>query len=482
MPSERNILQYSPAIDAAPIASENNVGKLAFIVVFAAILAALVLFHVPGINGTAYWPWHYRRIEWWRIHPAMLIATIPAYVAWKIISSPRIRITAAIVCMMISCFAMQIVVVGMGDESFNIGRIAQLVNDKMTTSYFTDATLLAAQPSVKPFLAQYDRLLPSLTFHSREKPPGPVLYYTFLLRMLNNPNQPGDAALLGGIVIGLLATLSIPATFLFVRLITHNTRAALIAALYFSIAPCLVVFFPMFDQIYPIFSCAMLGLWVLAMRDRRWWAAVAFAAVLSVACFFSYAMLVVGAWVVGYALLRIREAGKPAIENFIVQSFIVVISVAAIYGLLWLATGFNPFATFRAAAVNQGELLAHLVIPRPWPNTIPADFQDFFLGSAWVSLPLIIFWILRLRLGAGLRDEIGVRSLAWLGLAQIALVALTGLLPAETSRVWMFLQPLALTPVALELARWKSWQCGCVLAIVAAITAIAAQNMIFLAG
>jgi hypothetical protein len=482
MPSEPNILSYSPVTDEAPTASENNAGKLTFIALFAAILVALVLLHVPGINGTVYWPWHYRRIEWWRIYPAMLIAVVPAWIAWKIISSSRVRTVAAIVCMMISCFAMQIVVVGMGDETFNIGRVAQLVNDKMTTSYFTDATLFASQPSVKPFLDQYDKLLPTLTFHSREKPPGPVLYYTFFLRMLGNPDQPGDAALLGGIIVGVLATLSIPATFLFVRLITRNMRAALIAALYLSVSPCLLVFFPMFDQIYPIFSCAMLGLWILAMRDGRWWAAALFGCVLSVACFFSYALLVLGVWIVGYAVIQIRRDGRVAMILFIRQSIIALCAVGLLYGTLWLATGFDPFATFFAAVHNQRELLAHLILPRRWPSTIPADFQDFFFGSAWVSLPLMIFWFMRRDRSRVDSDEARVRRLVVLGITQIVVVALTGLLPGESARVWMFMQPLALAPIALELSRWKPWQCGCALAIVAIVTAIAAQNMIFLAG
>jgi hypothetical protein len=204
--------------------------------------------------------------------------------------------------------------------------------------------------------------------------------------------------------------------------------------------------------------------------------------VFSVACFFSYAALVLGVWVVGYALLRIREDGKPAMQNFITQSLIVLAGVAAIYGMLWGATGFDPFATFRTAAANQRELLAHMVIPRPWPNTIPADLQDFVLGSAWVSLPLIVFWFLRQRGGQPGQEDRSTRVLVLLGIAQIVVVALSGLLAAETSRVWMFMQPLALAPIALELSRWKPWQCGCALAIVAIVTAIAAQNMIFLAG
>jgi len=132
---------------------------------------------------------------------------------------------------MVSTFLMQVIVVGMSAPVYDLGRIAEIVNDKMTISYFRDATMWSAQPSVQPFLESYHRLSSELTFHSQEKPPGPILYYVLFLRMLS---KPGDAALLGGLVIGLLSTLSVPATYLLAKLFTRDTTAALFAAACFQ--------------------------------------------------------------------------------------------------------------------------------------------------------------------------------------------------------------------------------------------------------
>ena len=58
-----------------------------------------------------------------------------------------------------------------------------------------------------------------------------------------------------------------------------------------------------------------------------------------------------------------------------------------------------------------------------------------------------------------------------LALAQLVLVAATGLLPGETARVWSFMFPLLMMPVGLELARWPMKARIACLTMLALITA-----------
>jgi len=109
----------------------------------------------------------------------------------------------------------------------------------------------------------------------------------------------------------------------------------------------------------------MMGFWVLAIRDNRYWASAAFGAVLSLATFFSYTLLVLGAFVVGYAAIEIVRHPRAGAIRVLVHSTIVLGVVAGLYAMLWLATGFDPIRTFLAAVANQQRLLEHLVIPRP---------------------------------------------------------------------------------------------------------------------
>jgi hypothetical protein len=58
---------------------------------------------------------------------------------------------------------------------------------------------------------------------------------------------------------------------------------------------------------------------------------------------------------------------------------------------------------------------------------------------------------------AKLRDDFKANptatALMLIGLATVLTVDFSGLLRGETARVWLFLQPLLVVPVALELAR-----------------------------
>ena len=70
---------------------------------------------------------------------------------------------------------------------------------------------------------------------------------------------------------------------------------------------------------------------------------------------------------------------------------------------------------------------------RPWPATIPFDLLDFALGTGWLSFLLIGFGLARWRKRA-------MEKLDWvvlLCLGQIVLVAVAGLIPTETARVWL---------------------------------------------
>jgi hypothetical protein len=46
-------------------------------------------------------------------------------------------------------------------------------------------------------------------------------------------------------------------------------------------------------------------------------------------------------------------------------------------------------------------------------------------------------------------------ALTLIGLATILTIDFTGILRGETSRVWLFLQPLIVVPVAMELSRYR---------------------------
>ncbi len=79
------------------------------------------------------------------------------------------------------------------------------------------------------------------------------------------------------------------------------------------------------------------------------------------------------------------------------------------------------------------------------------------MAAGWIALPILFFYL------RGLRDEFKINpdsaALTLIGLATVLTVDLSGFLRGETARVWLFLQPLWVVPIAIELARARrSWR------------------------
>jgi hypothetical protein len=67
------------------------------------------------------------------------------------------------------------------------------------------------------------------------------------------------------------------------------------------------------------------------------------------------------------------------------------------------------------------------------------------------------------------------------GLGEIAVVAVTALLPGETIRVWMFLLPLAAVPIDRELSRWTPAARMVAYGCAAVVTFAIGRNLQFIA-
>ena len=76
----------------------------------------------------------------------------------------------------------------------------------------------------------------------------------------------------------------------------------------------------------------------------------------------------------------------------------------------------------------------------------PRDTITWRMATAWLPVLLAIFALRHAR------DD----SRLWIAicLGQILLLAVIGLMQAETARIWCFLLPLLMFPAGLELSRW----------------------------
>jgi hypothetical protein len=86
--------------------------------------------------------------------------------------------------------------------------------------------------------------------------------------------------------------------------------------------------------------------------------------------------------------------------------------------------------------------------------SIPWDLYDFALGSGYLAVLLVAAALLaqgdRMKCCAPVLSR-EMKLLSWSGLALLALIAGSGMLPGETARVWNFLYPVVALPAALLL-------------------------------
>jgi hypothetical protein len=319
-------------------------------------------------------------------------------------------------------------------------RILQIVSSPNATSYFTDARSIQ---HLSQWLGHFDRA--TLHGHAGTHPAGPIVFYYVFAQMFG----PDVGALLGGCSVGLLASLGVVVMYHFAGLWTTDRRARLLASAFYALLPGLTVFFPELDQVYPLFSMLLILTFVTALNtEGKWYVhAAGFGAILFLASFFAYNLLTIGAFLLYYSLWWLWNKGKALT---LLRTAAVSISLAAaLYLLLWATTGYNPPAALRhALALQRGNAQW---LARPYHVFVLTDLYDFALAAGIIAIPILGFRVAKLR--EDFKANPTGAALMLIGLATVLTVDISGLLRGETARVWLFLQPLLVVPVALELAR-----------------------------
>ncbi len=408
-----------------------------------AIAVAQQRFHLNGNFYFTYWTWTWRDLGIFKtaaltLAPFLLIAGV----LWSEEKGRSRSLWLPLALLALANYLLQ--VLSMLADPRGLDLVRQIVSSGQATSYFVNAT--AIQNPLE-WLAHFQEA--QLELHAMTHPPGPILFYYGFFKLLG----PHTGALIGGCAVGLLASVGAAVMYAFAGLWTPDRRIRLTACAFYALLPALAVFFPEFDQIYPIFSMLLILFWVKALdqssRDAQLRYAAYAGALLFAITFFVYNLLTTGTFLVYFGLYWWWRAhwSRPAWMLLLRTSTVIAATGAGLYMALWLATGFQPIASFRHALANQAKLQWRPYYPFPlW------DPYDFIMGTGIVALPILVLHLRRLRGQAAQRST----ALTLIGLAVILTVDVSGLLRGETTRVWLFLQPLVVVPVAMELRRF-SW-------------------------
>jgi hypothetical protein len=258
--------------------------------------------------------------------------------------------------------------------------------------------------------------------------------------------------------VALVSAGGIPLLFLMGRRWTDEVRPRLHACLWYAACPGQVLFFPVLDQVLAVPVMAAFIAWAAALDApprRALVGAVAVGLLLFGGTFLAYNPLAALGFLAPVGLVHASTARDPgAGARRLAWAAAVALTTAALaYGLLYTATGFPPIASLQRA------LLAHevLALDRPWLRCVLYDPYLFVMGIGMIAVPLLAGWYVQstreaMYSGASVQGDRGLLY-AWLGLASIAVLDLSGLLPAEVPRLWLFLVPFAILPAAIQLAK-----------------------------
>jgi hypothetical protein len=416
----------------------------ALIIVLALSLSVAVFFHLFHLNSHYFHTWYWQRAPVRPLAAMFAVAAVPFFAGQWVFWRWR-RTAPALVLIMASMLGMMLAGAAAQRDPPSLHRIVD-VEVNWDTGYFQAAQILHDKP-IRQWLADYPQLQERLTLHPRTKPPGLVLFETILIDLLGETRA---AAMTAGLIVAVLGACSVAATFAFVRYFTGSTAAAFCAASYFALCPGPVLIFPDFDQCYPILTFAITVLWAEALRKNRAAYSAALGVLYGAVMFFTYLPIVLVVFLLGYAAM------KSTWRRFARHAAVSVICFAGFNLALWFITGFNAVATFREC-LRQVDVLWDILSKagapaRHLPWTIPADLYDFALGSGWVSFVLAVFYFWSWRR----ERDLARWRICLLAIGQIFFVAFSGLIQGETARLWIFLLPMLLMPVGLELSRWRA--------------------------
>lgn len=403
------------------------------------LLLFLLYSETPHLNGSPYWVWSYRLMDSARTWGVLLAACVP-FLAGRWLVNRGFPARYALVAIAGSTLTVQLGAIGLMDWPFGLGEVIDIIRSDAATSYYTDAANLVMHDTpIKEFLGTFPDRMPMLGGHNRNKPAGLTLFHWIFVKAFG---ETPTAALTAGVAIGILASMTGPLTYWMLRRLSATPIASWEAACFAAISPGMVLIFPEFDQTFAPLTCLMIGTWATAVtrQSKRW--AVAFGVVLAATLFFTFNLLVLGVFLAGYAL-----AQKRPLSGIFQLSTIAIATFALLYAAAWIFTGYNVVATFTQAVHMQRINLEGL--PRPWPQTIPWDLNEFALTTGWLGyLVLVAQWIRATRSRTNM-------TLVVLVTLQLLATACSGLLQAEAARLWLFLVPVLSIVVGFELERWS---------------------------
>jgi len=385
-------------------------GALGAAAVFGVAGLVFLQLEVPAVAGPDYFRWPWTSVAAARFWPlwGLAVGTPLFFAAWQ--RARRGRLAVGWLCVAAGAASLLPHLLRGGDLRVMVA----LLESETVHGYATSAAALCDS---RTLWSRWPATLPAQPMHVSTHPPGLVALWCGARAATVAP-----AALMAALLT-VAAAASPWAVHGLGRALAP--RSAFLAATFAALSPTIAAFAPSFDAAYVPLAC--LFLWAVHRSpDARW--AIALTGVLAFALSqLAYTLVLLG--LPAAVLLGAGPTTKPTWSHAWRHAWRPALGAAAVavgcHVVFSLITDFDPLATLEVALANQAEHL-ELLADRRLPRTLGWDLADWALAGAF-TLP----WL-------ALRAPLRLRLLA---LLPPVVVAVCGVTPGETFRLWSIFLP-----------------------------------------
>jgi len=408
---------------------------LAVVVVFSTTMLAANRIHlylcsrIPGIPCIPSWPIGivFPRIPPEIGYPNALHFGIGAVSVLLFVLGLRLLPKAGYRLLVVGLFGFGLILATTLTHGWQFGLVrATAGTGNMPQDYYQDALRIS---SPVEFLREFDERQAELSIHSRTHPPGAVLAFFYLHRLL------GDPAVITIAIAGLATGLSV--LFLGLILAGAYQPATVGRTLFlFLLIPAVQIYYA--ASLDALIAPLVVGACVFLFAKSRAWLVVSFFC-LTLASFLSFGTMFVVPVVLAFEYWRSRRPWR---------SLLLIGLVAGFYLALHAFFGFNYVRSFQvASALENPDGFRLFAQPGDYLMTRAEDVGEIVLFLGPFLLGLVLSGLMKTKA----RGELSVLSL--LAIASFCAVLITGAYrTGETARAALFLYPFLVLPAAGELA------------------------------
>lgn len=445
--------------------------KLLLIITLISLLFfwAVALDITPLLRGPAphpiEWQWGYYFVN--TLHklwlPLLLIIAISG-LYWFLEKQPFQSIAKnerkILLLLVLFAFLFQLSVIYFSRAGLNV-LLGRIINPGLS-GYFTTATKIS---DLKQFLKDYHKDVLNYYMHARAHPPGGVLFYYFinkavaflpsLVQLTNNilPQRedirliwlslkPHErlGAILSGLLMPFVSSLTLVPLYYLARLL-YGAKVALKSAFLFLFIPSVILFTPLLDVIFPLFSALTVYYLINGLSFKQKQSVLFSGVILSLGIFFGLNMLPLVLMTVLLFLLY-TYLGRLPLQSLCLFSLLFVTGLLFLPVVLFAAFHFNYWGVIKSNAISG-------IAPRNYLIWLVYNPYDFFV---YCGIPILIGSLLYFVQQIQLLIKAEYKKLdlvLFATFATLIVLNISGFTRGEVGRLWLAFVPFVVLPTAV---------------------------------